>query len=217
MWKVVLAVLCLAGCAGDPLPLTACTAGVQTACVCPGGATGAQRCAADGSAFGACECPDASSTTDVQQLADVVDVLERDVVDASSPADVSDVVDTGPRCGAGLTMCGGACAALQTDVNNCGTCGHVCPLPPAAATAACAAGQCTVGTCGPGFTVCSGVCVGLEGDTHNCGSCGHVCTTTLPHAVPLCRTTCSFTCQTGWYNCNAMAADGCEHEGPICP
>ena len=69
--------LCLVACAGDPLPLTNCTAGVQTSCACPGGAAGAQRCAADGSGFGACECPDAApgvdAAPDAVAVADMVD------------------------------------------------------------------------------------------------------------------------------------------------
>ena len=37
------------------------------------------------------------------------------------------VIPTGPigLCG-GLTLCGEACADLQTDNNNCGSCGNVC-------------------------------------------------------------------------------------------
>lgn len=165
LMRFAAAVLVISACAGDPVPLTACTAGVQTACVCPGGATGAQRCAADGSAFGACECPDAAAP-DVLQLADVVDVLERDVpaadlvtvdaqlrdvVDASSPADV---VDAGPMCGPGFTLCSGVCVGLDVDVNNCGACGHVCTTTLPHARPSCGGSGCSF-SCEPGWRNCN--------------------------------------------------------------
>ena len=46
-------------------------------------------------------------------------------------------VDTGPSCGAGQTLCGGACVATGTDPANCGTCGHAC-----ASVEYCAGGSC---------------------------------------------------------------------------
>jgi hypothetical protein len=38
-------------------PTTACVAGVQVRCACPGGTSSVQRCADDGAGFGVCECP----------------------------------------------------------------------------------------------------------------------------------------------------------------
>lgn len=43
----------------------ACEAGRQVACPCPGGADGVQVCAADGSAFGVCQCGDSGGGTSV--------------------------------------------------------------------------------------------------------------------------------------------------------
>jgi hypothetical protein len=47
------------------------------------------------------------------------------------------------------------CYYLATDINNCGTCGNICPFN---------APEC-----------CSGKCVNTQSDSTNCGFCGHVC------------------------------------------
>jgi hypothetical protein len=60
------------------------------------------------------------------------------------------------QCTNGQTYCKDICTYIDTDANNCGTCGNVCPP-----------GQCCVG----------GQCVqkNLKTDPNNCGSCGTVC------------------------------------------
>jgi hypothetical protein len=68
---------------------------------------------------------------------------------------------------------------LNTDVNNCGMCGNVCPTP-AGGTAGCAGGMCTLAGCNAGFSNCDGNPVnGCEFDTtidaNNCGGCGITC------------------------------------------
>jgi hypothetical protein len=47
------------------------------------------------------------------------------------------------------------CFNLETDMNNCGTCGNICPL----STPDC----------------CFGTCVNLLANSTNCGFCGNVC------------------------------------------
>ena len=50
-----------------------CIPGAQSACACPGGATGVQVCIADGRSLGACQCgADAGAPVDVPAAADVV-------------------------------------------------------------------------------------------------------------------------------------------------
>ncbi|MBS2031247.1 MAG: hypothetical protein JST54_25335 [Deltaproteobacteria bacterium] len=59
-----------------------------------------------------------------------------------SPPEIFDVLnqDHG-SCGSGLSACGGSCVDEQTDANNCGGCGRVCPTG-VSGPAACVSGQC---------------------------------------------------------------------------
>jgi hypothetical protein len=61
---------------------------------------------------------------------------------------------------------------VQTDLNNCGACGVVCPTSPNG-TASCTGGKCGL-VCNAGFQLCAGACIssvvccGMSGET--CGS-----------------------------------------------
>jgi hypothetical protein len=62
-------------------------------------------------------------------------------------------------CNPGYANCDGSYATgcernLNTDVNNCGTCGHPCAFPNASAT--CISGTCVIQACNPGFLDCDG-------------------------------------------------------------
>jgi hypothetical protein len=70
-------------------------------------------------------------------------------------------------CPAGQGACGGTCAALATDVNNCGACGTVC-----AVGESCAAGHCVTAD---GRVDCGGRSVDLASSATDCGACGHDC------------------------------------------
>ncbi|MEW5896558.1 MAG: hypothetical protein AB1668_02605 [Nanoarchaeota archaeon] len=72
-------------------------------------------------------------------------------------------------CAPGLTLCNGQCVNLQTDKDNCGSCGTVCSNGQV-----CSNGACTL-SCSPGQTLCANTCVDLKTDESNCGSCGTVC------------------------------------------
>jgi hypothetical protein len=62
------------------------------------------------------------------------------------------------------------CLNLQTNNNNCGTCGNVCPTG-----VNCASGTC--GTCPiAGQIVCGGQCIATS--STNCGTCGNTCSAT---------------------------------------
>jgi hypothetical protein len=74
---------------------------------------------------------------------------------------------------AGLTDCGGLCAAISVDPFNCGGCGI-----------ACESGVCQGGACSPvavstgcvsPLVDCGGLCADLSSDPSNCGGCGVVC------------------------------------------
>ena len=93
---------------------------------------------------------------------------------------------------------------LRSSPSHCGRCGVVCPTGQLCADGAC------VATCPAGQIVCDGRCVSTATDATACGRCGNVCPP-RPNAPPTCAaSTCAFTCNPGWRNCNAMADDGCE-------
>jgi hypothetical protein len=78
------------------------------------------------------------------------------------------------RCGTGKNA---LCTDLQTDVNNCGACGKVCP----GATSGSGSANCLGGVCGfscdggPEFVPCGTKCADLRSDPTNCGLCGYSC------------------------------------------
>lgn len=117
-------------------------------------------------------------------------------------------------CATGKDCCTGKCYDTQKDINNCGTCGNVCPAP-ANATAGCSAGVCGVGTCNTGWGDCNSVAAdGCETNTltnkDNCGVCGNACA--LANATAACTAgACSIaSCNGGFDDCNKIASDGCE-------
>jgi hypothetical protein len=79
------------------------------------------------------------------------------------------------------------------------------------------AGGGTTGTCGPFSKDCNGdPSDGCETDTssdpNNCGDCKHTCSGAA-HAGPSCFVgKCDIACDSGWGDCNADAADGCEQD-----
>jgi hypothetical protein len=114
--------------------------------------------------------------------------------------------------GAGVTCCpsnqgccNGICTDLSNDLQNCGTCGNVCPLDPGGGGSSgccggvcvnlgydeqncsvcgnvcpgdqgCIRGQCTCGLFGGPYELCNGRCTNINGsDPNNCGGCGIVC------------------------------------------
>lgn len=83
--------------------------------------------------------------------------------DASAP-------DVAPNCKIGESACGGACVDRQSDPNNCGSCGNVCPND----KKFCAGGEC-LAACPGGTTSCSNACIDTTRDTRHCGGCGDAC------------------------------------------
>ncbi|HET7091824.1 MAG TPA: MXAN_6577-like cysteine-rich protein, partial [Thermomicrobiales bacterium] len=98
----------------------------------------------------------------------------------AAPTTAPTMAPTAVSCPGGTTLCGDVCVDLQTDVNNCGTCGHVCPAAQPGFVTDCAAGACffrraPAPPCDPGLTRCASGCVNLGSDPANCGACGTVC------------------------------------------
>ena len=105
--------------------------------------------------------------------------------------------------------------SLQNDVNNCSTCGKVCPGVPGGAPA-CSAGVCGVGQCVLPQKDCDGNAangceVNLSNDPKNCGTCSFVCPA-VPNGAPGCASsTCSVgSCTAPYQNCDANVVNGCE-------
>jgi hypothetical protein len=78
-------------------------------------------------------------------------------------------------CAAGLTVCGPdggaqACANLQTDVNNCGTCGNICPAGGAGTSPTCTTGTCGLATTPPS-TPCTQIVAGKPADSTGNANC----------------------------------------------
>jgi len=87
------------------------------------------------------------------------------------------VCGVGEDCAAD-DCCGGLPIILESDLNNCGSCGHAC-WDAANAAEQCSTGTCTL-ICDTGYADCNGLyddgCeVYLQSDPNNCGSCGNVC------------------------------------------
>jgi len=75
-------------------------------------------------------------------------------------------------CSGGLSSCSGACVNLQTNSQNCGSCGKVCSAGMTCQNGICSGGA---GGCSGGLLSCSGVCKNLQFDEQNCGACGVQC------------------------------------------
>src|SRR5581483_710885 len=83
-----------------------------------------------------------------------------------APTTTPTMEPTAISCPAGTTLCGDACVDLQTDVDNCGACGRVCPAAQPGFVSDCAAGNCffrraPAPPCDSGLTRCAGGCVNL--------------------------------------------------------
>jgi hypothetical protein len=86
-------------------------------------------------------------------------------------------------CNSGFKDCDGnpsnGCETnVNSDANNCGSCGNECFTPNG--TPACANGSCAVAACNAGFKDCDGIAANgcetnVSNDARNCGACGTVC------------------------------------------
>ena len=120
-------------------------------------------------------------------------------------------------CNAGFADCDTTVAGCETsttaNVANCGACNRRCAFANAAAS--CAAGACVLGACNAGFGNCDGNAANgcetnLLTDINNCGACSTRCSP--PNGAPTCTAgACGLgACTTGFANCDAAAANGCE-------
>lgn len=119
-------------------------------------------------------------------------------------------------CAAGFEDCNGraedGCEVnLLADVANCGQCRMACSS--ANGTASCNQGQCAI-ACAADFGNCSTGNNGCETDLttnlSHCGKCNAGCTAPANTTAACYAKTCSYTCASGFDNCNNEASDGCE-------
>ncbi|HJL20407.1 MAG TPA: hypothetical protein RMH99_32370 [Sandaracinaceae bacterium LLY-WYZ-13_1] len=115
---------------------------------------------------------------------------------------------------------------LETDMQNCGSCGRRCPTTPDNASSRCEAGECAL-TCDPGFADCDGeVETGCEAALSEAATCGD-CDTACDGAAPLCDATadgfaCVASCATGTTECSGACVDTtsnprhCRTCGTVC-
>lgn len=102
---------------------------------------------------------------------------------------------------------------FQTDPLHCGGCNQVCPDPPNASPG-CFGGSCGV-VCDPGFADCdlsagNGCEVALGSSPNHCGACNNVCPA-RPNAATTCTaSTCGYSCDLGFSDCDGSPANGCE-------
>lgn len=105
---------------------------------------------------------------EIRRDGDVLDggPADGDVIDAAFPADMGDLV-----CPIGTSRCDERCVNLDTDPENCGSCGNGC-----ADDELCQLGICQ-DTCDDPAILCDGVCIDPDSDPANCDGCGNVCPT----------------------------------------
>src|SRR5437868_4836318 len=140
------------------------------------------------------------------------------------------VAGAGCNCPRGQVDCGNggatfaeglSCSDLSTDYQNCGACGHACPVGEI-----CEGGACK--PCPPGTLNCgNGLCTDLATNANHCGACGHGCG---PNAV-CSAATCGCPPNSGRTYCNStigcvdLATDGvncgqcgsrCSVQHPVC-
>ncbi|MBK8259177.1 MAG: DNRLRE domain-containing protein [Polyangiaceae bacterium] len=128
------------------------------------------------------------------------------------------------------------CEASLSSVANCGACGNTCS--PQNGQPTCTSGVCGLSGCNTGFGNCDGSDLNgcetnLVTSVANCGSCGNTCTVSSgtptctggecgmecggspcaapANASPLCNANvCTFSCNTGFADCDGNALNGCE-------
>jgi hypothetical protein len=103
---------------------------------------------------------------------------------------------------------------LTASVDNCGTCGNICPDQPNG-TATCVNRVCGVSNCAAPFGDCdnngkTGCEANTNNDPQNCGACGNKCV--IPNATAVCTLgACGVgTCNDGFADCDGNPTNGCE-------
>lgn len=210
----------------------ACTDGTMQPCGSDVGACmlGMQSCV--GGRWGTCSGDTGPSTELCNNADDDCDTL----IDDGAAASCATRANTTPSCSSGacrytcmspFQTCdsadpgdGTGCESNSlTDVNHCGGC-TACATPTNVTARACASGACAIVTCNSRFADCDGAfsngCERPIDTVADCGSCGNTCPA-RPGSMPACSgAACSFTCNSGFSDCDGNAVNGCETALPSC-
>ncbi len=133
----------------------------------------------------------------------------------------------GPVCTGALQCCKTGCTNIDTDPENCGDCGNVCPPDYTCVAATCkASASCRGGPpCTGALQCCASGCTNVDTDPYNCGYCGNVCEDGASCVGAVCQATCNGgpAC-TGVYTCCATGCtntqtdpNNCDGCGYVCP
>ncbi|HLK37539.1 MAG TPA: hypothetical protein VKU41_12355 [Polyangiaceae bacterium] len=119
----------------------------------------------------------------------------------------------GWSCTSPLSACGSSCVNLESDNDNCGTCGNKCSTQVTNATDTCQGGACHL-SCNGGYHMCTFKTGSACSDDTSPQSCGTSCTPCTPPAgatatcVPSAGAyACSFSCNAGLAQCGSACVD----------
>jgi hypothetical protein len=167
--------------------------------------------------------PTSTATSTASPTATATETATATPTETPTPAPTETPTPPPVVCPTGTTDCGGVCLDLQTDVNNCGACGNVCPEGQPGFVRGCAEGNCFFmreRACAEGLSSCNGVCVDRQTDPANCGLCGNACATGEVCFGGQCAR--EHRCDAGLTNCNDVCVDllvdpaNCGACGHIC-
>jgi hypothetical protein len=124
-------------------------------------------------------------------------------------------------CNVGFADCNSDKRADGCEINttnnasNCGACGTVCPARANAAATPCVSSACTIGACIGTFANCNGLAadgceINTASDVNNCSGCGNPCPARANATRTCSSSSCGFTCNTGFGDCDSNPANGCE-------
>jgi hypothetical protein len=108
-------------------------------------------------------------------------------------------------------------ANLDTDVENCGSCGVKCG-PGQVCRDDGFGPQCQDPCEKAGLATCAQGCADLLSDPYNCGACSNFCPWPGAHQLNSCKKgLCAYECEDGYADCNNDPLDGCEVDLRIHP
>lgn len=105
-----------------------------------------------------------------------------------------------------MTAADGCEANLQTNLDHCGDCEHICSQVDNG-TASCQDGMCGY-SCAVGFTNCgNGVCADLQTDPKNCNACGDACAVPANSTATCTKGVCDILCDANFSLCGSTCAN----------